>query len=224
MKTVLISILLFLLVSGSLPAQETDSTLRDIFLKVVDKKNRPVNSVMVQTSTSGKIGLTNNEGLYLFKEMSDIDSIMISLPKYRTLIVPVAGMDSIVVRMRSAHRLEYFDAVKNPNYDREKLEPNEIVDAQTIVKQSNARNLYELLAGRVAGLNVQEGGATSIRGQNSINLSSEPLVIVNGIRVGTLSEANSFVDVKDVKTIEVLKSGAGYGIQGANGVIIIKTK
>ena len=84
------------------------------------------------------------------------------------------------------------------------------------------RTIYEFLAGRVAGVMVQ-GEKVTIRGINSINASTDPLFIVNGTAVTDISWLNP----RDVKTVDVLKDGAAcslYGSRGANGVIIITTK
>ena len=59
-------------------------------------------------------------------------------------------------------------------------------------------------------------------------MNASPLYIVNGIPVqaernGTLSMLNPF----DIESISVLKDASAtaiYGVRGANGVIIIKTK
>lgn len=63
-----------------------------------------------------------------------------------------------------------------------------------------------------------------IRGINSINASNEPLYILDGMRYnGPLSMINP----NDIESVEVLKNPSEtsiYGIQGANGVIVIKTK
>lgn len=82
------------------------------------------------------------------------------------------------------------------------------------------RTIYEFLQGRVAGVMVQ-GEKITIRGINSINSSTDPLFIVDGVAVESLS----WINPNDVKTIDVLKDGTAlYGSRGANGVIIITTK
>jgi hypothetical protein len=62
--------------------------------------------------------------------------------------------------------------------------------------QHSYRSLAELLVGRVAGLNITSTGTfgettANIRGQHSFMLSSEPLVVLNGIAIGTLNEVNN---------------------------------
>jgi len=72
------------------------------------------------------------------------------------------------------------------------------------------------------GLLLQIRGAATLMGD-----PKPPLYIVDGMRVasGTGGEMPS-VDPKDVETIKVLKGAdaAIYGIEGANGVIVITTK
>ncbi len=95
-----------------------------------------------------------------------------------------------------------------------------------------AGSLDQLLAGRISGVMVTAapGGGISVRigGPTSFLLSQEPLYVVDGVPIeagpnGTLSWLNP----QDVASIEVLKYGAStaiYGVRGANGVIVIKTK
>jgi len=74
-----------------------------------------------------------------------------------------------------------------------------------------------------------EGGlAVRIRGASSVNASTAPLYIIDGIPTepgpnGSLMGVNP----QDIESIKVLKDAADtamYGVRGANGVIVIKTK
>jgi TonB-linked SusC/RagA family outer membrane protein len=104
----------------------------------------------------------------------------------------------------------------------------------------------DVLSARTPGVNVASSGGTTgtgqrirIRGANSVNLSNDPLLIVDGVRVNASSASNSigvggqtvsrFDDLNpdDIETIEVIKGPAGvalYGVQAANGVIQVTTK
>ena len=86
-------------------------------------------------------------------------------------------------------------------------------------------NMYDYLRGRVAGLEIGPGNTMSsvtIRGINSINSSTAPLVLVDGMEVNDLDAVNPH----DVASVSVLKdaSSSMYGVRGANGVILITTK
>ncbi len=84
-------------------------------------------------------------------------------------------------------------------------------------------NIYELIRGRFAGVQVVNGEIV-IRGVNSINSSSAALIVVDGIPTSS-SVLNSIPPVQ-VKSINVLKDGSAaiYGSRGSNGVVLIETK
>ena len=67
-----------------------------------------------------------------------------------------------------------------------------------------------------------------VRGINTIKGDPRPMFIVDGIRMGrNYSQVASTVDVRQIKSIEVIKSLSRlslYGEDGNSGVIIIKTK
>ena len=86
---------------------------------------------------------------------------------------------------------------------------------------STYSNMYDYLRGRVPGVSVCPNNTIQIRGNNSINASTEPLIIVDG----TESDLSS-INPRDVYSVDVLKDGSSsiYGVRGACGVIIITTK
>lgn len=83
---------------------------------------------------------------------------------------------------------------------------------------SSYTNIYDMIRGRVPGVQVT-GNTIVIRGINSINLSSDPLLVVDGIVVNSIDN----ISPQQVKSITVLKGpdAAIYGSRGANGVILI---
>jgi iron complex outermembrane receptor protein len=96
-----------------------------------------------------------------------------------------------------------------------------------------------LIQSKVAGVQVvdnnEPGGGISIRirGATSINASSDPLFVVDGVPLGTgggLSagrNALNFLNPNDIESITVLKDAAAaaiYGANAANGVVLIQTK
>lgn len=88
---------------------------------------------------------------------------------------------------------------------------------------SQYSNIYDLIKGRFAGVQVVNGEII-IRGINSINSSSAALIIVDGVPVDG-NALNSIPPVQ-VKSINVIKDGSSaiYGSRGANGVVLIETK
>jgi TonB-linked SusC/RagA family outer membrane protein len=117
------------------------------------------------------------------------------------------------------------------------------VDSQPLAAVTNFSNL---VAGRAAGVTVVQSSGTTgtgarvrIRGANSVNLSNEPLLIIDGVRIdpnansGTIDVGGQTIsrlnDLKpeDIETFEVLKGPAATGLYGtaaANGVIQVTTR
>jgi TonB-dependent starch-binding outer membrane protein SusC len=116
------------------------------------------------------------------------------------------------------------------------------------VPQAAVTNMANVLSSRAPGVMVQEAGGTTgsgarirIRGSNSVSLSNDPLIIIDGIRVNNEQDAaaNSIavggqvpsrlndINQEDVENIEIIKGPAAaalYGTAAANGVIQITTK
>jgi TonB-dependent SusC/RagA subfamily outer membrane receptor len=92
--------------------------------------------------------------------------------------------------------------------------------------------VVDMLEGRVAGLTVIRlpNGQVSlrIRGNRSLHGDHEPLLVIDGILVrGPIGAAVAGLSPRDIDRIDVLKdagAAAIYGVQGANGVILITTK
>ena len=67
------------------------------------------------------------------------------------------------------------------------------------------------------------GCGIRIRGIGSINASSAPLYVVDGLKVSDIS----YLDPSSIESMEILKDGASaaiYGVEAGNGVILITTK
>jgi TonB-dependent SusC/RagA subfamily outer membrane receptor len=105
------------------------------------------------------------------------------------------------------------------------------LDAKEL-KADRAQSVEELIQGRFAGVQVirlaSGGFSLRIRGAGSFVSGNEPLYIVDGIALPPAPEGALIgVDPRDIERIEVLKdasSTSSYGVRGANGVILIKTK
>ena len=105
----------------------------------------------------------------------------------------------------------------------------------------------DVLAGQAPGVDVGFSGGTAgqatrirIRGANSVSLSNEPLIIIDGVRVsndfetvggigvgGQVPNRLNDINPEDIESMEVLKGPAAsalYGTAAANGVIQIRTK
>jgi TonB-dependent SusC/RagA subfamily outer membrane receptor len=120
--------------------------------------------------------------------------------------------------------------------DRPEVEPApDPLDARTVTDEDIQRDpgkpIEIVLMERFPSVVVERRGgniAVRIRGQTSIQGPNEPLYVIDGLSItpgpgGALHGINPY----DIESIRVLKNAsdtAMYGLRGANGVIVIKTK
>lgn len=92
-------------------------------------------------------------------------------------------------------------------------------------------SVENMLSGKSPGVYVGsssgkpgEAGAVLIRGKSSINGSTAPLWVIDGVIVGSTPGALNPADIESMSILKDAASTAIYGSQGANGVILITTK
>lgn len=225
---------------------------------VTDETGAPVPGVTVQVKGSKQATTTDNTGSYVLESLNPGASLLISSVGFETLEISLQSGNYAKITLKRMEQ-NLSDVVVVGYGSRKK---SEVTGAITSVKasellQTPVANLAQGLQGRVPGLQVTQnnaapGGSISVRlrGVNSINGSSEPLYIVDGIQIqnttasgvsGPASLGNisgvggysnsvsslSFLNPNDIESIEVLKDASAaaiYGSQAANGVIIITTK
>lgn len=88
-----------------------------------------------------------------------------------------------------------------------------------------------MLSSKTPGVYVAPGssqpgsvGAIIIRGKSTINGSTDPLWVVDGVIIGNSSGSLSPADIETMTILKDAASTAIYGSQGANGVIVVTTK
>lgn len=100
-------------------------------------------------------------------------------------------------------------------------------------------NLGNTLYGRLAGLNMTQGNSEPgndfptmlIRGMNTFGsgAGNAPLYIIDGFITNNYGATNAFMQLvaEEVEEVTILKDAAAaaiYGMRGANGVVLVKTK
>lgn len=156
-----------------------------------------------------------------------------------TLVVTSVGFEDQEVRIGTASNLAILlkERVSNLNeivvtgYTAQRKKDItgavSVVNAKELVANPGS-NVESLLQGKASGVTVSSSGvpgagaSVRIRGFTTFN-QNEPLYIVDGARVGSISDVNP----NDIETMQVLKDGSSaavYGAAAANGVIIVTTK
>ncbi len=113
-----------------------------------------------------------------------------------------------------------------------------VVDTRDF-NQGNITSPTELLAGKIAGLQITSGGGAPgtgatirIRSGSSLRATNDPLIVIDGVPVAQegitgIRNPLSTINPGDIETFTVLKDASAaaiYGSRASNGVIIITTK
>src|SRR6266566_447525 len=119
------------------------------------------------------------------------------------------------------------------------------ISASQVVATKPVTNITDLLNARAPGVEVLAGTMSGtgqrirIRGVNSLSLSNDPIVIIDGIRMESATGSSSIgiggsnpsrlsdIDPNQIESVEVVKGPSAstlYGTDAANGVIVITTK
>jgi hypothetical protein len=108
-----------------------------------------------------------------------------------------------------------------PDFSRATTEVKDSSDSRKPKSQKVYTNIYQMIREEVPGVMVS-GSSIVVQQPNSFFGSTQPLFLVNGVRVNNISNINPV----EVKTIVLLKGSqaAVYGIEGANGVLSITLK
>ena len=101
----------------------------------------------------------------------------------------------------------------------------------TEAAREHSTTLAQLLQGRLSGVIVSaapDGGIiVRMGGPTSFYGNQGPLFVVDGVPIDDSRSTLSWLSPHDVETVQALKDPsqtAIYGVRGANGVILIKTK
>ena len=221
-------------------AQNVDSSIQ---LKgmVVDEFGKPISGALLKSEKGKCEYLTKVDGTYEFNLKDGSQYITVSYIGYSDKIVSVDNkteLKSIQLTFDASKADELVDLGYISLPKRSVTGAVSQVTGLDLDKSPEA-NLTKTFAGRFAGLTTIETnselsrGALSssstgvtmlIRGLSTIN-GREPLIIVDGIICPNTNY--TYITPKEIESITVLKEAATtalYGIQGANGVISIKTK
>jgi len=218
--------------------QQTDD--RIITGTISDEKGITLPGVSVLLKGTQRGAVTDTKGMFQLAVPDGAATLVISFVGYLSQEVAVGGQTTITIQL--APDTKALEEVVVVGYGTQRR--IETTGAIASVKaadllQTPVANVAQGLQARVAGVQITQnsgapGGNVSvrIRGTNSINGSSEPLYVIDGIQIansGGITDVSplSQINPNDIESIEVLKdasSTAIYGARAANGVVLITTK
>lgn len=196
---------------------------------VVDMAGLPLIGVNVSIKGTTEGTITDLDGKFNLN-VSSQSMLVISYIGYKTVEIPVRENVRVVLE-EDSQALEEVVVVGYGTMRKSDVTGSiGVAKGEDLTKNQNFSAL-ENLRGKVSGVNIfsnssQPGAYANrvvIRGMATINSSSEPLYIVDGVAM----EDFSLVNPNDIESMEVLKDASAaaiYGARGANGVIMVTTK
>lgn len=175
---------------------------------------------------------TDENGSFFLHSISGKEEITVSLLGYKDVKSVIGERTTIEFFLEPD--ANYLDEVVVIGYGT--LDKKELTSAISHVNSkeflaNSGSDPAMLIQGKVAGVSIENTGAgdpnnqasIQIRGISSRNAGLGPLIVIDGVAGGNLTNINQ----NDIESIDILKDGAAsaiYGTRGSNGVVLINTK
>lgn len=227
------ALFLFFAFIGGLSAQEESLTTTGV---VKNEFGKPLPEVVVSTDREENQTTTNEEGAYSILVNDGSKQLVFSYLGYSDKKVEIGteSLKNVVLQFDPYQLDEKIDLGYSIQRKKDISGSISTVTGEELLR-SPVNNISQSLAGRLPGLYTKEtysepSRATTslyVRGINNSH-GNEATVVVDGIVVGYKpSQTLDYITAAEIESISVLKDAASqalYGIQGGNGIIVIKTK
>lgn len=198
---------------------------------VIDDLGEPLPgvNVVVKGTTNGV--MTDIDGNYSLQGVGANDVLVFSFVGMNSQEIKVGNQSKINVTL--AEDSQMLEDVVVVGYGT--MRKKDLTGSVTTVNSESlsavpVANATEALTGKMAGVQITttEGSPDAemkirVRGGGSITQSNEPLYIVDGFPVESISDIPAS-DIEDITVLKDASSTAIYGSRGANGVILVTTK
>lgn len=200
--------------------------------KVVDVASEPIigASVVVKGTTNGTI--TDFDGNFTLSAQKG-DVLHLSYVGYVSQDIRVTGSGLINVVMKEDSETLEEVVVVGTSMKKSDLTGAIASVGSKVLEEKPVTNVNQALQGRVAGVFISQptrptdDASIKIRGINTINGSTDPIYVIDGMVMDNSFSGFNAVNLNDVASIEVLKDASAtalYGSRGSNGVVVITTK
>lgn len=228
-KAAIVAVLLLMVVgTGTALAQTSGRTITG---KVLDENNQPMPGVTIIVDGTTNGTMTGPDGTFTLGGVPSGATVIVSCIGYTDQVLPEGKTNYLVSLVPDSEMLE--ETVVVAFGQQKKLSVTGAIStvASADLRKTTSTRLDNALAGRVTGLtSMQSGGGQPgvdgatmyLRGAATTNGKS-PLILVDGVERDNIRT----IDMNEVESISVLKDASAtalYGVQGANGVILIQTR
>ena len=211
---------------GLASAQNSDGKVTGVILSESNSEPLIGVSILVKGTTQGTV--TDLNGAFSLP-VKPGETLKISYVGYVTQEVKAVGSNLSVKMKESVNSLDEL-VVIGYGVQKKKLVTGATVSLKgDDLQKLNTTNALQAMQGQVSGVNItstsgQPGGGfkVNIRGAGTVG-NATPLYVVDGVITSDITYLNN----SDIAAIDILKDAAScaiYGINGANGVVLITTK
>src|SRR4051812_14535429 len=196
--------------------------------------------------------LTGADGKYTLRGVpagtADVRVLRVGYQSQKKSVKVLDGQTATLDFALSTSVVQLEDVVVTATGEQRRVEignATENVAVPKLAETQVVRTLSDVLTARAPGVMVQQGTQTGsgqrirVRGISSLNLSNEPIFIIDGIRLSNNNGSTSFgnggnnfsrlgdISPEDIANMEIVKGPSAatlYGTDAANGVVVITTK
>ena len=222
----------FALVAASLTMSANGFAQTVIKGTVTDNTGEPIiGASVIEDGTAGNGGVTDLDGNFAITLKGNSKKLKVSYVGMKPQVINVNGKSVITVKLEDdANSLNDVVVIGYGSVKKKDLTGSvATVNSETLAAVPVA-SASEALTGKMAGVQVttSEGSPDAdvkirVRGGGSITQSNDPLFIVDGFPVESISDIPA-TDIEDITVLKDASSTAIYGSRGANGVILVTTK
>ncbi|MDQ6477189.1 SusC/RagA family TonB-linked outer membrane protein [Dyadobacter sp. LHD-138] len=204
--------------------------------KITDEYYKPLQGVIV-TSENGRNGsITDINGEYAIIVNDNSKSLLFSFPGHILQKLAIGEHKQLDVKLvYDAHHKDDFVQLGYSEQRRGDLTGAVSTVSGAELERAPVANLTQTLAGRLNGLFTQETFSELSRANTNLYIrgissarKNGPLVIIDGIiNSYNSNQTLDYISANEIESVTILKDAstqALYGIQGANGLIVVKTK
>lgn len=224
MRTRTILIILTALVATGLVSGQKRGKAVTVSGVVTDTLMAPISNVLIVTDGHSTGVVTGKHGTYRLKVRPENRSLGAYTTNMGSATTVIDGrtvvdfvLDGSIGMPGFTPDASYSDASIDIGYGSSQKK-DLTTDVGVIDGNDGYTSIFDMIQGKVPGVQVT-GTKITIRGINSINMSTDPLFVVDGIVVNSIE----YISPRQVKSISVLKGADAsiYGSRSAGGVILI---
>lgn len=196
---------------------------------ITDSNNIPLPGVNVLVKNTTKGTSTDFDGNFTLSDVAVNSILTISYIGFQTQEIKVTQSQTLnIVLQEDAQSLEEVVVIGFGAQKKKEVTGAVSVLGSEDIEKINPVRIEQAMQGQIAGVNITSNSGSPGSGLNirirgiTTNGNNAPLILVDGNRITDLSVLNP----NDIKSINVLKDATAgiYGVQAANGVVLITTK